>query len=203
MRNILLITLFISVASISKAQICCNVVSGNGMNVVTTNGLCVVAPNQASASDCGGPDSDGDGIADADDDCPHEAGPAANDGCPELAEAEKQVLKEALQGVKFKTGSADLTDDSYAKLDQVVFLLNKHEDFKLKISGYTDNTGDAKANLTLSDKRAHSCETYVISKGVSASRVMATGYGEQKPIADNNTKEGRAQNRRVEFELTH
>ncbi|MFY0605330.1 MAG: OmpA family protein [Cyclobacteriaceae bacterium] len=185
-----------------KAQLCCNVVDGSGVAVVATNGLCVIAPNLPSP-DCAGGDSDGDGVADADDECPHEAGTAENGGCPDLTEDEISVLKAALAGVEFKTDSDELIGDSESKLDAVVALMKKHPDFKLKISGYSDNTGDSAYNLELSDKRAHAAESYIIEKGVSASRVMAKGYGEENPVADNSTAEGRAKNRRVEFELVH
>lgn len=211
MKNILLVLTLLVSGWAANAQLCCNVVDSKGMKVVTSNGVCVTAPNLATA-DCGGDggdampaivDSDGDGIADSEDDCPHEAGTAENDGCPELSEEEKKVLQDALEGVKFKTGSDDLTAESYAKLDKVVSLLKIHEDFKLKISGYTDNTGGADLNLKLSDDRAHACEKYIIGKGISASRITAKGYGEENPIGSNDTKEGRAKNRRVEFQLVH
>ncbi|MFY0651355.1 MAG: OmpA family protein [Cyclobacteriaceae bacterium] len=205
MKKITLIVVLSFMVGVCQAQLCCNVVSGNGTNVVTTNGICVVAPNSLGEGDCEGTvvDSDGDGVPDDKDDCPHEIGTAENDGCPELDAAEKKVLQDALQGVKFKTGSAELLSDSYEKLDKVVLLMKKHEDFKLKISGYTDNTGNAEINRKLSDDRAHSCEKYIIDHGIDASRIMAQGYGDSNPIADNNNDAGRAQNRRVEFELVH
>lgn len=202
--SILTIALVGSVC-IAKAQLCCNVVTGSGLDVITpSNGLCAISPMMASAANCVKvADADGDGIADDSDECPHEAGPAANGGCPELAEEEVNILKAALAGVKFKTDSDELIGDSESKLDAVVALLKKHPDFKLKISGYSDNTGQADYNLELSDKRAHSAEKYIISKGIAADRISAKGYGEANPIADNDTAEGRAKNRRVEFTLTH
>lgn len=184
----------------SNAQVCCNVVDGSGLRVVTTNGLCVTAPNIVAMAGCPD-DADGDGVKDAMDKCPHEAGTIENSGCPELSEEEVGVLKAALAGVQFKTDSDELVGDSNAKLDEVATLLNKHEDFKLKISGYTDNTGDAAYNVSLSDKRAHAAEKYIIGKGIDASRISAKGYGAENPIADNSTDEGRSKNRRVEFEI--
>lgn len=174
---------------------CCNVISG-GLAVVTSNGICVV---NSGGGGCLEPDSDGDGIADAKDPCPNEAG--TNNGCPELMDEEKEVLAAALEGVKFKTDSDELLPESFSKLDAVLTLMKKHPDFNLKISGYTDNSGDADYNLSLSDKRAHSAEQYLISKGISASRITAKGYGEASPVASNDTPEGRSKNRRVEFDL--
>lgn len=184
----------------ASAQLCCNVVDGAGNRVVTTNGLCVIAPNLPSFSDCA-PDSDGDGVADADDKCPNEAGLAANKGCPELNEDEKAVLKAALEGVHFETGKDVLTEDSKPKLHNVAEILKAHSGYKLKVSGYTDNTGDAALNLDLSKRRAEACKNYLVSDGISANRIMAEGYGAENPVADNSTAEGRAKNRRVEFTI--
>ncbi len=178
------------------AQTCCNVISG-GVAVVTSNGICVV---NDGGGGCLEADTDGDGIADAEDPCPNEAG--TNNGCPELMDEEKEVLAAALEGVKFKTDSDELLPESFSKLDAVLELMKKHPDFKLKISGYTDNAGDADYNVALSDKRAHSAEQYLLSKGISASRITAKGYGEASPVASNDTAEGRSKNRRVEFDLS-
>ncbi|MEL7145025.1 MAG: OmpA family protein [Bacteroidota bacterium] len=159
-------------------------------------------PRVAGLSTLGGcPDSDGDGVPDKDDRCEHEAGPASNNGCPELSEEEEEILLEALEGVQFQTGKAIITRASYSKLDNVVGLLNKHPDFKLKISGYTDNTGNADKNLTLSDQRAKAAKQYLVDKGINASRITATGFGIANPVATNSTAAGRAKNRRVEFEV--
>jgi len=196
MKKILLLT-FLGAFSIQGALAqCCNVISG-GIPVVTSNGVCVL---NSGGGGCMEADTDGDGIADSKDPCPNEAG--TNGGCPELMDDEKEVLAAALQGVKFKTDSDELLPESFSKLDAVLTLMKKHPDFSLKISGYTDNSGDADYNLSLSDKRAHSAEQYLISKGISPSRIKAKGYGEANPAASNDTAEGRAKNRRVEFELS-
>lgn len=199
MKKIILLIAAFSAVNLVDAQLCCNVVSANGQAVVTANGLCVVAAN--SLSEACTADTDGDGVLDTDDKCPSEAGDASNDGCPTLSDDEKTVLKAALEGVKFKTDSDELLPESDAKLDKVYELLSKHPDFKLKISGYTDNTGDADYNKGLSDKRAKAAKGYLVAKGIAASRITATGYGEANPVADNATAEGRAKNRRVEFDI--
>ena len=139
--------------------------------------------------------------ADKDDKCEHEAGPASNNGCPELSEEEKTVLLEALEGVQFQTGKAVITRSSYTKLDNVYEILKKHPDFKLKISGYTDNTGNEQKNLELSDARAKAAKDYIVNKGIAANRINAKGYGIANPVATNATAAGRAKNRRVEFEI--
>lgn len=205
-ENLLYTLIFILGTSASSfAQLCCNVVDGSGMKVVTTNGVCVKAPNLLAMNvNCdAAPDSDGDGISDKDDHCPNEKGTEKNYGCPDLNEDEVKVLKDALEGVNFEFGNAVLTTESKPKLDNVAELLSKHASFKIKVSGYTDSSGADDLNLALSKKRAASVKEYLISDGVASSRIQAEGYGEANPIADNETEEGRAKNRRVEFKIVY
>ena len=120
-----------------------------------------------------------------------------------LAKLKEEEIKKALslatESVSFKTGSAELTDDSIAPLDEVANLLNENKEMRLALLGYTDNTGNAETNLRLSNVRAESVKAYLISKGIEADRITATGYGVANPRADNSTQEGRALNRRVEM----
>jgi len=202
-KNLLYALVLILGTSVSSFAQCCNVVDGNGVNVITSNGLCVIAPNLLAMNiDCDAPaDADNDGIADKDDHCPNEKGTAKNYGCPDLNENEVKVLKDALEGVNFEFGNAVLTADSKPKLDKVAELLTNHSTFKIKVSGYTDSSGADDLNLALSKKRATSVKDYLISDGIAASRIIAEGYGEANPVADNETEEGRAKNRRVEFKI--
>jgi outer membrane protein OmpA-like peptidoglycan-associated protein len=103
-----------------------------------------------------------------------------------------------LDGVNFDTGKATIRPDSFSRLDGVVDYLVHKKSVRIEISGHTDNVGNAKTNKTLSEKRAAACRDYLISKGVEASRVKAVGYGDEKPIAPNDTEAGRQQNRRIE-----
>ena len=149
----------------------------------------------------GCPDTDGDGIRDQDDSCPQTAGITANNGCPEVKEEVKQVLELAVRNIQFNSGSDVLKASSYASLDQVAELMRENNTFRLKLSGHTDNTGNDDLNLDLSKRRANAVRQYLINKGISADRLSADGYGETQPVADNNTREGRAANRRVELEI--
>jgi outer membrane protein OmpA-like peptidoglycan-associated protein len=79
----------------------------------------------------------------------------------------------------------------------------EYKEAKVIIEGHTDNKGADDANMTLSQKRADAVKRYIASKGVSASRMTAIGYGETKPVADNDSEEGRALNRRVDFNLVY
>ena len=149
----------------------------------------------------GCPDSDGDGILDKDDDCPQTAGIVANNGCPEIEEEVKKVLELAVKNIQFNSGSEVLRASSYNSLDQVASLMLENTDFNLKMSGYTDNTGRPESNLELSERRADAVKNYLAQKGVSESRLVANGHGIENPVADNNTREERAKNRRVELEI--
>lgn len=159
-------------------------------------------PNEAgSAIAKGCPDADGDGVPDANDNCPNKAGPASNKGCPDIKKEDKETLEFAAKAVQFETGEATLKAESFTILNQIADLLNRYPDYKLEISGHTDDVGHKENNLALSEERAKSCYEYLLSKGVAPSKMSHKGYGELKPIASNKTKEGREKNRRVEFEL--
>jgi OmpA-OmpF porin, OOP family len=162
-------------------------------------------PNEAGlASNNGCPfkDRDGDGVIDNEDKCPDTAGPASNQGCPELEEEEKEVLTFAAQAIQFETGSAVIKTASFGILNQVADILNKYPAYKCDIGGHTDSVGNETNNQVLSEKRAKACYDYLINKGVQASRLTYTGYGESQPIADNKFAEGQKKNRRVVFEIS-
>ncbi len=146
----------------------------------------------------GCPDGDKDGVADKDDACPAQAGTAANKGCPEIKQEDKKVLIEAMS-VEFESGSAKIKATSFAILDKVVEVLNKYPEYNISIQGHTDNQGNKTQNQTLSESRAKACFDYLVSKGITPTRVTHAGYGDTQPIGDNKTPEGRKQNRRVEF----
>ncbi|MEQ8926516.1 MAG: OmpA family protein, partial [Fulvivirga sp.] len=159
-------------------------------------------PNFAGPKETNGcPDSDGDLIIDKFDDCPRLAGVKENNGCPEITNETKEVLQAALRGIEFELASDVIRPVSYVILDKVVDVMQQNPDYKLRISGHTDDQGNDETNLILSHKRAQSTKTYLIEHGVEEDRLDAIGYGETKPVADNATAEGRAQNRRVEFEI--
>jgi len=147
----------------------------------------------------GCPDTDGDGIADKDDACPHVAGIIKNKGCPEVKEEVTQVLEQALHGVKFQSGKDIILKSSNSILDNVVTILKQNTNYKLNIFGHTDSQGDEKMNLELSIKRANAVKNYLTKHGIEEKRLNAKGFGETKPIADNKSSKGRAENRRVEL----
>jgi OOP family OmpA-OmpF porin len=104
-----------------------------------------------------------------------------------------------IEGANFDTNSAKLKPEASKQLDEVVDFAAKHKDANLDITGYTDNRGSDKLNQDLSARRAESVKAYLVKKGVAADRLTIKGEGAGNPVGDNGTKEGRAQNRRVEI----
>ena len=147
-------------------------------------------------------DSDGDGVPDYLDECPTVAGSKNNKGCPEVKREVRTLLKKAMQGIQFENGKATIKKSSNKLLDQIAQTFIDNPSFRVEVQGHTDNVGNYNFNKDLSDRRAHAVRTYLIKKGVPAEHLTAHGYGPDKPIADNKTKKGRAQNRRVEFDIT-
>lgn len=153
---------------------------------------------QVDASGCS-LDSDGDTVCDGLDKCPNTPRGARVDldGCEIILPTPEKPL--VLEGVHFETNQALLTEDSKQILDRVAQSLLDHPEIKLEIGGHTDATGSDAHNLKLSQARAEAVRDYLISKGIASERLTARGYGEVMPIADNQTKEGRARNRRTEL----
>jgi outer membrane protein OmpA-like peptidoglycan-associated protein len=104
----------------------------------------------------------------------------------------------ALRNIFFNTASYDLLPASNAELDKLVRLLNANPGLRIELGGHTDDVGADAANMTLSEQRARAVRDFVIGKGIAADRITAKGYGETKPVAPNDTEEGRALNRRTE-----
>ncbi len=151
------------------------------------------------------PDRDQDSIIDAQDACPEEAGPANADpklhGCPPSVRVEgKQIV--ILEQVRFETGSHVLLKQSDDLLGQVAAVLNGHPEItRVAIDGHTDTVGQLKNNLALSRRRAVSVLRWLVEHGVDERRLEARGFGPRRPIAPNTSAEGRAKNRRVEFQI--
>ncbi len=103
--------------------------------------------------------------------------------------------------ITFDFGQATLKPQFYGVLGGLANTLNQYPETRIQIAGHTDNIGSDASNLQLSQQRANSVRTYLASTGVAAQRMQAVGYGESRPIADNSSDYGRAQNRRVEITL--
>lgn len=163
-------------------------------------------PNTAAgatvdASGCA-TDDDGDGVFDGLDKCPNTPAGATvdSDGCEVMMEVEEVVI---IEDIKFDTDRSDVSIDKSASLDRLAQTLENHPEVTLLVTGHTDASGSAGYNQKLSVKRAEAVKTYLVGKGIDASRIEATGKGETSPIAPNDTKDGKAKNRRVEIERTN
>jgi len=139
-------------------------------------------------------DIDNDGILNSVDQCPNtEAGIAVNsDGCPRTVKL----------NINFENNSDEIKSSSFNQLDEYSKFLKEYIHYSAKIIGYTDSRGSASYNQKLSEKRANAVVAYLVENGVNENQLSAEGKGEANPIADNSTSDGRAQNRRIEAELT-
>ncbi len=162
---------------------------------------CPNIPGVARYQGCPIPDTDNDGVNDEEDKCPNEAGPASNYGCPVIDVVIVEKVNKAAQNIFFSIGSAKLLAKSFKSLKEVVQIMNDNLTYKINVDGHTSNTGGTELNQKLSESRANSVKQYLIDNGINENRITATGYGEDKPIADNKTAAGRAKNRRVEMHL--
>jgi OOP family OmpA-OmpF porin len=148
-------------------------------------------------------DNDKDGIPDDVDECPEDAEERGGDGdgCPDKARVVVRKGKLVVFGkVQFAVGSDNILPKSEQLVDEMAIALKEHPEIKrVEIQGHTDSTGEDFFNLRLGQERADSVRRSLVKRGVPATRLTAKGYGEQSPIAPNDTPAGRAKNRRVEF----
>ncbi len=144
-------------------------------------------------------DTDGDSIVDSRDKCPTVKGIKENAGCPDI----QKRLNELAKMVFFDTDKSDILQKSLKPLNEVVEILKEYPNTTLAIEGHTDSRASAAHNKALSQRRANAVKTYLMSKGLAASRFTSViGYGLERPIATNATDAGRAMNRRVELKAT-
>ncbi len=154
---------------------------------------------------CPWPDTDGDGILDKDDACPSVAGVKEEKGCPAkpkevITQEAKAQLDTFAKAIYFNSAKDSFKPGVTTKLDQIVEIMKQYPNAKFSVEGHTDSDGDAKLNLKLSEKRANAVKNYLEGKGIIG-RLVSVGYGEEKPVADNKTAAGKAENRRVEVNL--
>ncbi|MDF3028058.1 MAG: OmpA/MotB domain protein [Fluviicola sp.] len=103
--------------------------------------------------------------------------------------------------LQFEAAKADLKSASYFHLKNLVEVMKRKKDFKIQIAGHTDSDGEENANQLLSQRRAESVKNYLISQGIEANRIIAKGFGESQPVANNTSPQGKAQNRRTEISI--
>ena len=106
-----------------------------------------------------------------------------------------------LENIFFEVNKWDLKSNSIIELDKVYKMLTLNKEINIEISGHTDNVGDSKSNILLSENRAKAVVNWLVEKGVDSSRMSFKGFGETQPIVDNSSAENRAKNRRTELTI--
>lgn len=181
----------------------------DGDGILDVNDQC---PDKAEDKDkvqdedgCPEDDADSDGIPDVQDKCPTEPGKrspiAEKFGCPSLIEMGSDGSVQLLKPIEFETGRATIKPISFPIMDDVVELMKSRPSIKIGVYGHTDSKGMPANNLKLSKDRAASVRNYLQGKGIAAGRLESEGFGQTKPIAPNETEDGRSKNRRVEFKI--
>lgn len=175
----------------------------DGDGVADGDDNCPNEAGPAANNGCPWPDSDGDGVLDKDDQCPNEAGTVANNGCPEINPTEEVMatLNNYARTILFDTGKSSFKDETMPVLEAMTAIFKEYPKANFSIDGHTDSVGSSKSNQLLSERRANAVRDFLIANGINADRLTAVGYGEEKPIDDNATRAGRANNRRVEVTL--
>lgn len=179
---------------------------GDGVADVDDRCPDVAGESHADSSKHGCPrDTDGDGIVDSADACPADKGVSTADsktnGCPATVRLEGTQIV-LLQQIRFVEGSNELAGDSAGILEDVMHVMGEHPEIaRVAVDGHTDNVGSEAANIELSQRRAVAVARWLIQHGIDARRIETRGFGPRRPIAANDTEQGRAQNRRVEFQI--
>lgn len=156
-------------------------------------------PNAAGSKEMNGcPDADGDGVADKDDKCPAVPGPASNNGCPEYP-----LSMLADYDINFDLEKYNIDSQDVQRLSTVLKVLLANSGANISIEGHADNTGEESFNNPLSNNRATSIKDYLVNLGIDENRLSTKAFGESMPKASNDTDEGRAINRRVEFKVVN
>lgn len=168
----------------------------DGDGVVDGTDQCPNTPRGTPVNSVGCPlDSDGDGVTDDKDQCPDTPRGQKVDarGCHVI------FSMDSLEGVTFAFNSSELTSIATSRLDEAVEMLKADTSVRVLVEGHTDSTGADAYNMDLSQRRAESVVRYLTANGIQMSRLSSVGRGESSPVADNDTDEGRARNRRVDF----
>ncbi len=165
------------------------------------NDKCIDVKGPKENGGCPWPDRDGDKVLDKDDKCPDVAGTVSNNGCPEVTEEAIKKLNDYAKTILFDTNKDTFKQQTFPVLLAISAILKEYPSSKFSIEGHTDSDGSNEFNLRLSDSRALAVKKYLVEQGIDEFRLSAMGYGESKPIDTNNTKAGKANNRRVEVKL--
>jgi outer membrane protein OmpA-like peptidoglycan-associated protein len=154
---------------------------------------------------CEDTDNDSDGHPDVVDACENDPetwnGFEDRDGCPDETPRELERFTGVIKGINFEVNSDQITVSSYQVLNEAADVLMKYPDLKIEVQGHTDSDGSDDFNFELSDRRAAAVVAYLVDRGVPAERLTWMGYGESRPLLDNDSTDAKAVNRRVEFHV--
>jgi len=139
-------------------------------------------------------DTDGDGVADDEDDCPQAKGLAKNNGCPEIVE--KAFV---YQNIQFEFNSSVLKTSSYAFLEDLAQQIKKYPEATIYLNGHSSSEGTDLRNMMLSVDRANAVKAYLVNNGIANSKLITKGFGESVPLVPNTSEANKALNRRVEI----
>lgn len=179
----------------------------DGDGIINSRDQCPDTPGAYSNGGCPlASDSDEDGIADDEDECPQQAGIAEENGCPQKVEKQldengKQVLQKLSDSLRFESSSATVDSTSYGALDQLAGYLQNDSDLRLIIRGHVFSLSSSSQNLELSVDRANAVKEYLVKQGIQANRIAAFGYGDTRPAASSETREGTEEERNSRIEL--
>ena len=184
-----------------KALMGCPDADGDG--VADGDDNCPNEAGPAANNGCPWADTDGDGVLDKDDKCPNEAGTVANNGCPEVKPTVEvmETLNSYSRSILFNSGKATFQKQTDQVLQAMVAIFKEYPKANFSIEGHTDSDGSKSMNQALSERRANAVRDYLIANGIDADRLTAAGFGEDNPIANNKTRAGKKENRRVEVKL--
>ncbi len=179
----------------------CPVPDQDGDGVLDVDDACPTEAGPAANHGCPSLDTDQDGTLDAQDECPTTPGPKANHGCPVLKKADQRIVQSAFEGLHFQTGKDVIAPGSYPSLNSLAKLLLVRPNYRLHLTGHTDNVGLPENNMLLSQKRANAVHDYLTKHGVPAEYILVRWFGQTQPRVSNKTDAGRAKNRRVEMTI--
>ena len=169
----------------------------DGDGVADNVDRCPEVSGDTANSGCPWADRDGDGVPDKNDNCPDETGTAANSGCPDEPIGLIDFINSDENRILFLASSSKLDNVDKATIDKLKVLLDQYPNASITIEGHASSDGSDTYNQRLSEERSSSVKAYLVSQGISDSRLNTVGYGENKPVSSNDTAKGRSSNRRV------
>jgi outer membrane protein OmpA-like peptidoglycan-associated protein len=175
----------------------------DGDGIADADDRCPAVRGSRENGGCPDEDRDADTVVDRSDACPDLAGPVENGGCPPKAAVKLEGDRIQFEGtIYFAVGSAVIQKRSARLLDGISTVIQAHPEIaRIRVEGHTDSQGGRAFNQSLSQRRAAAVVRALVTRGVAADRLVAEGWGPDRPVADNATREGRAKNRRVELHV--